>query len=150
MYKVSFDPKTFKKVEHFNNRTTKVTLTGNIDWDLSVLFTYSPIGDWIMSHESVFLRWGSQTITVSGRTTCHSTDTFDPVLGERIAESKAKVRLYRYMSVLLSKMAAQYKKELGISCRSKTARADSVLGAYQKYVRLHQSESRHLKELMQL
>lgn len=150
MYKVSFDPKTFKKVEHFNNRTTKVTLTGNIDWDMSILFMDGPIKKWIMHHESIFLRWGSQTITVSGRTTCHSTDTFDPVLGERIAESKAKVRLYRYMCVLLSKIAAQYKKELGISCRSKTARADSVLGAYQKYIRLHQLERRHLKELMQL
>lgn len=150
MYKVSFDPKTFKKVEYFNNRTTKVTLTGNIEWSSDIFWLSKPIEKWVENHESVFMSPGSQTIRVSGRTTCQSADTFDPVLGEHIAESKAKVRLYRYMCVLLSKIAEHYKKELGISCRSKTAHTDSILGAYQKYVRLHQSENRHLKELTQL
>ena len=153
MYKVSFT-EDFKKVERFNNKVTKVTLKGTIKntWALGDLNIPRPVIDWMIDS------WGdTDTIEVSGIAIRNDKDKDDPVLGERLAEARAKLKIYKFMKTFCYKMLKYYALKLyGINTNSAiTIRAieqesydDSLQKAYKKYSRLVDVESTHIKQLL--
>ena len=153
MYKVSFTD-DFKKVERFNNKVTKVTLKGSIN-DLFILNgpdVPRPIIDWVINS------WGdTDTIKVSGIAVRNDKDKDDPVLGERLAEARAKLKIYKLMKTFCYKMLEYYALKLyGIKTNNTiTVKAseqesydDSILKAYKKYDRLVDVENIHIKQLL--
>ena len=157
MYKVSFKD-DFKKVERFNNKVTKVTLIGSIN-DLFTpdgLDVPRPIIDWMIDS------WGDtdtiKVIEVSGIAIRSDKDKDDPVLGERLAEARAKLKIYKLMKTFCNKMLKYYKLKLyGIKANNKViintdpeelSFNDSLLKAYMKYDRLIDIENTHIKQLL--
>lgn len=154
MYKVSFTD-DFKKVERFNNKVTKVTLKGTIKnaWALDDLNIPQSIYDWMRNNNCKDL----DTLEVSGIAIRSDNDKDDPVLGERLAEARAKLKIYKFMRTFCHKMLKYYALKLyGITTNSAiTLRAidqesydDSLQKAYKKYSKLVDVENTHIKQLL--
>ena len=153
MYKVSFTD-DFKKVERFNNKVTKVTLKGSINdlFNSDGLDVPRSIIDWMIDS------WGdTDTIEVAGTAIRNDKDKDDPVLGERLAEARAKLKIYKLMRTFCHKMLEYYALKLyGIKTNNTiTVKAseqesydDSILKAYKKYDRLVDVENNHIKQLL--
>lgn len=113
MLKVSFK-NNFKKVETFNNKETVVTLTGYCITPLWFNNVPHKIWEWARWHPSVEISetYSNQNlvmvIKVSGKSVCADGDTFDDKMGERIAESRAKIKLYKFMHTLCKKLMYCY------------------------------------------
>lgn len=154
MYKVSFAD-DFKKVERFNNKVTKVTLKGTIKnaWALDDLNIPQPIYDWMRDNNCKDL----DTLEVSGIAIRSDNDKDDPMLGERLAEARAKLKIYKFMKTFCHKMLKYYALKLyGITTNNAiTLRAidqesydDSLQKAYEKYSKLVDVENNHIKQLL--
>lgn len=157
MYKVSFTG-NFKKVERFNNKVTKVTLEGIIN----NIYTYDPISiptpvyEWMASIIGPHIN----IIKMSGTAVRNDKDKDDPVLGERLAEARAKLKIYKFMKTFCYKMLKYYALKLyGINTKNNintiTVRAidqesyvNSLQKAYKKYSRLVDVENTHIKQLL--
>ena len=158
MLKVSFKD-NFKKVETFNNKAMVVTLTGECitpSW-----FNNVPrkIWDWARWHPSVEISEGYSNqnlvmiMEVSGKSVCADCDTFDAKMGERIAECRAKIRLYKFMQTL-TKMLCEYYHGLvfgnDVAINDIDIYAgDCLLDTNLRYTELLQHERHHLNELLQ-
>ena len=161
MLKVSFKD-NFKKVASFNNKAIVVTLTGECITPLWFNNVPHKIWEWVMWHPSVEISetYSNQNlvmiIEVSGKSVCADGDTFDDKIGERIAESRAKIKLYKFMHTLCKKlMYCYYGYIYGVpegSGTYKTATLSDYHGGLQdacrKYAELWAKESRHLGILL--
>ena len=160
MFKVSFKD-DFKKVETFNDKDTIVTLVGFLNypneiWDVTV----DNIVNWMLLHSSVDVKWrepGTDTFRLefSGKSVCAEEDTYDKILGERIAESRAKIKLYKFMTTLCSKiMNDLYVKMYGngelmrVNENHNEPPKDCIQLAYMKYKNLWSREMKHLNDLL--
>lgn len=160
MLKVSFKDKKgcpAKKVQVFNNKTTKVTLVGKIkfpDWWMYIPLD-SDIMRWVNNHPSVEFHYGlvvtDSTIIVDGISTCSDKDEFNPVLGERIAEARAKKKLYGFMLTLTKKLICYYHNLLygKFAVKVEGETADScIYKEMEKYSVLYGAELEHLRNLL--
>ena len=155
MYKVSFTD-DFKKVERFNNKVTKVTLKGTIKniYALDDLNIPQPIYDWMRDDNCK----NPDTLEVSGIAVRSDNDKDDPVLGERLAEARAKLKIYKFMKTFCNKMLKYYKFKLyGTKANNEIivktspeglSNNDSLLKAYMKYDKLVDVENNHIKQLL--
>ena len=152
MYKVSFT-NDFKKVERFSNKVTKVTLKGTIKnaWALDDLNIPQPIYDWMRDNNCKDL----DTLEVSGFAVRSDNDKDDPVLGERLAEARAKLKIYKFMKTFCNKMLKYYTLKLyGTKASNNTIvikvnpEKDSLFKAYMKYDELVNVENTHIKQLL--
>jgi hypothetical protein len=158
MLKVSFKD-NFKKVQTFNDKATVVTLTGNVKFP-NELFSLIPLNfdTWIFHHPSVEITdsvvkgW---TLKVSGTSICADGDSFNPVIGERIAESRAKLRIYKFMYTLCRKLLQHYfsimygNAEIDFASESHIEpQKDCLWVVLKKYKKLIMKESKHLYELL--
>ena len=155
MYKVSFTD-DFKKVERFNNKVTKVTLKGTIKniYALDDLNIPQPIYDWMMGDNCK----NPDTLEVSGIAVRSDNDKDDPVLGERLAEARAKLKIYKFMKTFCNKMLKYYKFKLyGTKANNEIivktspeelSNNNSLLKAYMKYDKLVDVENNHIKQLL--
>lgn len=164
MFKVSFkeNPKfPSKKVKRFNEgRVTIVTLKGVTSLPKFFQFFSIPheIGDWIDNLNSDTIDVGfsllSMHITVKGKSVCSKDDTVDPILGERIAEARAKIHLYRFMLTFCKKLYNYWVEILygNTSVFVKTfrwdIRKDNIIRAINKYQKLYENENSHLAKLL--
>lgn len=159
MLKVSFKD-DFKKVETFNNKATVVTLTGKM---LCPAFMAdclpTKVWEWINHHPSVEVSKSCMQsglyyiIKVSGKSVCANSDTFDVKMGERIAECRAKIKLYKFMQTL-TKMLCEYYHGLIFSNDVAINDVDvcsenCLLDANLRYTEFQQQERHHLTELLQ-
>ena len=162
MFKVSFKD-DFKKTEVFNARVTVVTLTGRCltpDWFKTIP---CEIDEWVRLHPSVDVdeMWNMKgnldmIIKVSGKAKCAAGEVFDPVLGERIAESRAKIKLYKFVCTLCKKLQFYYvslafgNAEIGRIVESHNVpQLDCLWLTLKKYRSLMIMESHHLGELLE-
>jgi hypothetical protein len=158
MFKVSFKD-NFKKVSTFNNKIVVVTLTGKMklpSWFFVLL--PSEIQDWYSEHPSVEVDcnynkegcW-EMTITTYGKAKCNETDEFNPVVGMRIAESRAKLSIYKFMHTLSSKLIGYYQSILygEEGYRAKAFTSESLREVQNKYVRLAMLETNHIANLLE-
>ena len=161
MLKVSFKD-DFKDTIVFQDKVTMVTLTGKVvmpEWSDQMPHE---VTDWLNYHPSVEVDnhwnkngWFEMTLKASGKAKCHKDDTPNSKLGERIAESRAKIRIYRFMQVLTDKLCAYYYAlvygKQGEATSNFVAPNDqtSLYLANKKYQKLLDHERHHLVELLQ-
>lgn len=158
MYKVSFK-KDSKKVQTFNNCATVVTLVGELSLPKGIWEVIpKSINNWFWAHPGIEADWMKEDtfrIECSGKAVCAKDDTFDPIIGERIAESRAKIKLYKFMITFLGKLVryyteitfgnTAYRRVLGSKFNPNTV---NIYAAYWKYYRLLGNEKNHLTELL--
>ena len=159
MFKVSFKENA-KKIQIFNNKATVVTLTGRVKMPKWFCFMPSNLAYWIGHHPTVefdgVYALDEAIVTTSGKSICSENDTFDSVLGERIAESRAKIKLYRFMHDLCKKLMYYYYGILYGVPEGKGEVETKVIKYYKgglqeacsKYTSLWVKESKHLSELL--
>lgn len=163
MLKVSFKDKEgypAKKVEVFNDKATVITLTGVVkapEWWWKIP---KEIHKWMANHPSVEVYdnlLGNVTVKVIGKSVCSNEDEFNPVFGERIAEARAKKRLYSFMVTLINKTITHYRKILYGNCQINVFETVTYDGKpvipnlftdLMKYEELYSSECDHLNNLL--
>ena len=161
MFKISF--RDFdgpsKKVQTFNDRVTIVTLKGRMalpNWWYNIP---SNILDWVRRHPSIdaweSLANNELVIVVQGKTIRAEEDEDNPVIAERIAESRAKIRLYKFMKTLCNMLINHYygivfgNQEYDMRCNILEAPKDCIDAAETKYIALYTKELHHLGKLME-
>ena len=162
MFKVSFKEDS-KKVQTFNDRATIVTLVGQMIIPNGVWAVFpDKVANWMWQHPSVDASWGTCTkehdvirLEFSGKSVCTEDDSFDAKIGERIAESKAKIKLYKFLHNLCESIMKYYygimygNAEFDVIRESHTeAPKDCLYLTCQKYRELWIKESHHLGELL--
>lgn len=158
MFKVSFKENPqfpVKKVQRFNDdRVTVVTLKGGVKLPKFLQYFIPPkIFDWMETLKNVDaeVTMSRMFIKVTGKSICAEEDTVDKVLGERIAEARAKVHLYEFMSKLCKRLLIYFQKELfgkDASISLEENDDNTVLKALHKYQRLYNDEQKHLNILL--
>lgn len=157
MLKVSFKDKEgcpAKRVEVFNDKATVVTLTGVVkapEWWWKIP---KEIHKWMTNHPSVEVYdnlLGNVIVKVIGKSICSDEDEFNPVLGERIAEARAKKKLYGFMLTLTKKLICYYHNLLygKFAVKVEGETADScIYKEMEKYSVLYGAELEHLRNLL--
>lgn len=153
MFKVSFRG-PFKKVERFDKKVTIVTIRSE-----SSLFAYC--AKYSISKEivSFALNHGvlpDGSIVVQGMAIRNGKDAYSPITGERIAEARAKIKLYKMLMKFFALILKAYNKELYGTDIINAAPTDSskvhstedcILNNYLKYKALLSTEQQHLNKL---
>ena len=157
MLKVSFKDKEgcpARKVEVFNDKATVVTLTGVVkapEWWWKIP---KEVHKWMTNHPSVEVYdnlLGNVIVKVIGKSICSDEDEFNPVLGERIAEARAKKKLYGFMLTLTKKLICYYHNLLygKFAVKVEGETADScIYKEMEKYSVLYGAELEHLRNLL--
>lgn len=154
MYKVSFT-NDFKKVKRFGKKVTKVTLEGIINnvYNQNSISIPTPVFTWMVDNIGSHIN----IIKMTGTAIRNDKDKDDPVLGERLAEARAKLKIYKFMRTFCHKMLEYYAHELygiktnntiTIKASEQESYNDSLLKAYKKYDRLVDVENTHIKQLL--
>ena len=162
MFKVSFKENPqfpVKKVQRFNDdRVTVVTLKGVAELPVFLQY-YIPrkVFDWTDTLKNVDVEFTMKRmfITVTGKSICSKEDKVDKILGERIAEARAKLHLYKFMMHFLDKVWSYFMEQLcgtaSIKCTEykKDVNKEHLSEAMNKYWRLYKDEDKHLNILLE-
>jgi hypothetical protein len=108
-------------------------------------------------HQGVDVQWGNCTkdnegfrLELSGKSVCANGDTFNAETGRRIAESRAKIRLYKFMYKLFDQLCDYYGKLLvGYKGFNSASINGSLLSELEKYQSLWVKEYHHLGKLLE-
>lgn len=150
MFKVSFisEPEVSRPK---NSRATIVKLSGKMEYP-EVMFGLPPsIRKWVYSVKSVNTHSNSAVMYIDtvGKAVRHVEDKDNPELGRRIAEARAKLHLYKFMSTLTDKLYTYYSRMLSSDTSTEANAGDNTLaGANLKYSNLYTREKAHLKALL--
>ena len=163
MFKVSFKNNAIE-IETFNSCATIVTLTGEMAIPPNVWDAFpDKITNWMWHHPSIDASWGKCTVDkevirleVTGKSVCAKGDIFDAETGKRIAESRAKIKLYKFVHNLCEKIMKYYysimygNAEFDIIRESHIeAPQDCLYLTCQKYRELWIKECHHLGKLLE-
>lgn len=156
MFKVSFKdtPKNPSKYVQKLGKVTTVHLRGTAK--LPAFWKYLPveISRWIgkQNHVEVYEQIVDNKMTIfsKGVAKCNPEDKYDTILGERIAESRAKFYIYNFFYELTKKLALYYG---GIVYGSDAvvvngSNSSGLLGDAEKYKTLSAREAKHEVELL--
>lgn len=162
MLKVSFK-KDCMKVQTFNDRATVVTMVGQMTVPVSLWQIFpEDIAHWMWNHQEIDATWGACNkdkevirLEFSGKSVCAEEDIFNAVTGQRIAESRAKIKLYKFMHNLCESLMKYYyaimygNAEFDVIRESHMeAPKDCLYLTCKKYRELWIKESNHLVELL--
>lgn len=157
MWKVSFKNPMYKKVQKFNGRVTVVTLKGDLRIPMEVMNSMpKKIWDWmtdkINPRVKVYHWQGVINVTVTGKAVRSNEDKDDPVLAERIAKCRAKIKLYKFIYTLLMNYTEYYAtllkgKEWSFE-NTPVNDTNCIAYVYNKYTRLYINEKKHLEKLL--
>jgi hypothetical protein len=142
-----------KNVKRFNNgKITTVQLRGGINWPYGAdnhLF-WLWMKNYIKHNQNITT--DGYTVIVKGKAACSDEDTIDNVLGERIAEARAKITLYKFMKNLCKQVYTYYKNLLCgqsvIKIEIDKENKDSLCNSHLKYCALVGKEEQHLNDLL--
>ena len=160
MFKINFKG-DFKKVETFNDGATIVTLTGRMIIPNFIEDCLpNSVWEWVNNHPSVKVLGANLTqyycwlIKVQGKSVCAKDDTFDVKTGERIAESRAKIKLYKFMQSMTTQLceyyyALVYGKQGKAVSNFLHPNDDSLYATNKRYTGLLDHERHHLIKLLQ-
>ena len=88
-------------------------------------------------------------IAVFGHAKCHEEEKFDYVFGERLAEARAKYRIYKFFYALCNKLEEYYSNILYGPCGVADSGSGSCIARdMKKYEGLCIRESHHIGELL--
>lgn len=154
MLKVSFK-EDYMRVQTFNDKATVVTMTGRVDlpdfWDNIPHI----ISNWMYDCPSIEVdaTWNQLILISKGKSVCADEDTFDEEIGYRIAESRAMIKIYKFMEKLTDKLCQHYFKVLygdaDIHNIFYNQKDESLYAAHQRYQALLIKESQHLGKLLE-
>lgn len=157
MWKVSFKDPTYKKVKRYNDKVTAVTLKGDLKVSKKVMHSMpEKMWDWMkdkINPRVRVLHWqGIINITATGKAVKSENDKDDSVLAERIAECRAKLKLYEFVYTLLMNYTEYYAtllkgKEWSFE-NTPVNDTNCIAYVYNKYTRLYLNEKKHLAELL--
>ncbi len=157
MWKVSFKDQKYKKVQKFNDRVTVVTLKGDLRIPMEVMNSLpKKVHKWMMKKSNPKVKiypWqGIISLVAKGKAIKSNEDKDDSVSAERIAESKAKIKLYEFMCTLLMNYTEYYAillkgKEWSFE-NTPVNDTNCIAYVYNKYTRLYLNEKKHLEELL--
>lgn len=157
MWKVSFKDPMYKKVQKFNDRVTVVTLKGDMQIPIEVITSMpKEVCDWMLNKINpkvqVYHWQGIISITATGKAVKSEDDKDDSVLAERIAECRAKLKLYEFVYTLLMNYTEYYAtllkgKEWSFE-NTPVNDTNCIAYVYNKYTRLYLNEKKHLAELL--
>lgn len=157
MWKVSFRDPKYKKVQKFNDRVTVVTLKGDLIIPMEVMNSMpKKMWDWmtdkINPRVKVYHWQGIINVIVTGKAVRSKEDKDDSVMAERIAECRAKIKLYKFIYTLLMNYTEYYAtllkgKEWSFE-NTPVTDTNSIAYIYNKYTRLYLNEKKHLEELL--
>lgn len=153
MIKISFKDSKFHepKVVTRIGKTMRVTLDGVLLWELWSDIPFS-IKAWAHTRRgiNIFTSEGTTYIMVSGSAACHKEDKFDYVVGERLAEARAKIKLYSFIVELLQKVSSYYLKLIfGYEIVSTIAPIGPCIAKdIERYAGLRKHEVEHLEALI--
>lgn len=170
MIKVRFTGDPAKRVKVFNDCVTEFTLTGTIVTIRSPLYgALADIKSWLDSLDNPKVQHGTfltaMRFVVKGRAIKSKDDTFNNIVGERIAEARAKVTLYNFMTTLMEKSIQYYMDAVMGTTPKNTKKVDWVeklsiatsfndnlsgglIENYDYYRKLAEKEKAHLQELL--
>lgn len=161
MFKVSFKENPqfpVKKVQRFNDdRVTVVTLEGVAQVPVFLQYFIPPkMFEWTNTLKNVNVEFvmSKMFITVTGKSICSKEDKVDKVLGDRIAEARAKLHLYKFMAHFLDKVWIYFIEQLcgttPIKCTvdNEGTNKEYLDKAINKYWRLYEDEQKHLNILL--
>ena len=153
MLKVSFKDtpeQPSKVVQRFNDKVTTVTLTGSMPWDFKI-FMPLEIMSWVIDHPFVDSKWsGKITIRTIGTAKRADGDVDNPILAERIAESRAKIKIYRFVSLFLKKVCKLHYASLFGNAKSLPSMGwGGLIGELTRYNNLLFKEEEHLNQLLE-
>lgn len=156
MFKVSFKetPKNPSKLVTKVGNETTVLLKGIVE--IPDFWKHLPeeIVEWIAQakhlegYEDVAK---NQLIIYSkGITKCHPEDHYDTVLGDRMAESRAKYHIYKFFYDLSYKLTEYYGNLIyGVEGAVVSSTDNGLMGTAKKYEKLYMRELRHQRELLE-
>lgn len=155
MFKVSFkkvvNGKEPIKVETFNKTITKVTLVGTLQLPR---YLQDPIKEFVDYYEGVDVSGAYSKeliITSVGIAKKSENDEWNETVGYRIAESKAKIKIYKFMFNLIKGIIWDEQTYItGISniIHLDKFPVDCLMNSAFKYRRLLASEEKHLNTLI--
>lgn len=153
MWKVSFNKDSYKKVEVLNGKATVVTLTAKIKIPEKVAMTIPAkmlvwmIGEHTNPKVEFDVFSGIITLKAKDKTVRKDEDEDKPLLAERLAECRAKMRIYKLMIALTEQYSKYYmeillgkSKVLYPTKDSSKPDKDSVWGANVRYGKLWDRE----------
>ena len=156
MFKVSFkdNPKDPAKVVMRFGNTTAVMLKGTVA--LPEFFKKLPdeIVTWMTDKQNLIsgeedIATNTFHIKVKAYAFCHENDKFDYVFGERLAEARAKLKIYKFFYTLDKKLLEYYHRILYGGSNSVHGKYNSCLAAdYIKYQSLCLKEAHHIGQLL--
>lgn len=155
MFKVSFkEDECPSKVVEKVGKVTTVMYRGIVK--LPKIWWYLPkeILEWIKYRDSleIYENVANNTLIVyaKGKTKCADGDVYDSLLGERIAEAKAKMVIYKFFADLCQRIYKYYEELLtGDRSLSVPPVNGGVAGDLLKYRKLYMIEKEHIKTLIE-
>lgn len=155
MFKVSFkEDECPSKVVEKVGKVTIVMYKGTVK--LPKIWWYLPqeILKWIKYRDSleIYENVANNTLIVyaKGKTKCADSDTYNSILGERIAEAKAKMVIYKFFANLCQRIYRYYEEILtGDKSLSVPLVNEGVAGDLLKYRKLYMIEKEHIKTLVE-
>lgn len=156
MFKVSFkeQPNNPSKAVKKMGKVTTVYLRGYVRLPEFFYNIPSEIADWMSSYSNkveIYENVSTHTMVVIsvGESKCREDDKYDTVLGERIAESRAKHQIYKFFYVLTCKLCNYYEKLLfGPNTHIINSGKNGLTDCMDKYKNLCIKEAHHLGELL--
>jgi hypothetical protein len=155
MFKVSFKetPKNpVKLVTKMGNETT-ILMKGTVG--LPAFWKYMPdeICEWVFhqTHIEIYEDISKNQLIIysKGIAKCHPGDRYDTILGERMAESRAKYNIYKFFYELTYRLSEYYGAILyGNDGPIVDTPKDGLMADVQKYEKLYQKERAHQIELL--
>lgn len=147
MFKVSFsdESRAFVKIGKY----TTCTLNGVMNIPYFWANMPKEICAWMDIQKMVHIYQYNERahFVVRGAATCRPEDKYNPLLGERIAESRAKIRLYKFFYTLCVKLGTYYSTLLYGEDTYHDA-DKGIIKDLKKYRMLMNKEEDHIKDLL--
>ena len=150
MFKVSFNDSSRKVFKE--GRETTVILRGTVKLPEFWHSLPQSIMDWIANRKNleVYENLVNNYLIIysSGISRCHKDDKYDSILGERVAEGRAKLYIYRFFCTLCMKIERYYNKILFGTPIVDSGDGDCLMADIKKYTDFCIREAHHLGELL--
>lgn len=157
MLKLSFknsDRNPYKTVSYFNGKVTLCSLIGTATLPLH-LMRIIPVEVmlWAEKNKAVDVDinvYGNIRIKATGKASLSPNDTFSATIGGRIAEARAKVKMYRFMASFIVRIQDYFSKVLYGNQEIYTMKpaTEGLMGDALKYKILMVREELHLSNLI--
>lgn len=158
MLKVSFNPKEAaepgKEVKRFNQgKVTIVTLRGYTQFPHFIKGVLpDSIADWVENQPNMNNTCAFAMIALesTGKAIRADEDKDDPVFAERIAEARAKLRIYKLMRNFCQRVLDYYTNVIygPVTTSILNPDEDTLWAALSKYRQLYNTEKQHLNKLL--